>query len=55
MATLEDPQFIEDAKRTALPIHPKGGEELADILKTKLTEAPAEIRARIPELLKPPK
>ncbi|MFQ5853287.1 MAG: Bug family tripartite tricarboxylate transporter substrate binding protein [Candidatus Binatia bacterium] len=55
MDTLKDPKFVKDAKRSALPIYPKGGEELARILKERLTQAPPEIRKRIPKLLKPPK
>jgi hypothetical protein len=55
MDTLRDPKFLDDAKRSALPVYPKGGEELARILKERLTQAPSEIRRRIPKLLKPPK
>jgi len=55
MDTLSDPKFMEDAKRSAVPIHPKSGEELSSILKQKLTEAPPEILKKIPMLLKPPK
>lgn len=55
MDTLRDPKFLDDAKRSRLPVFPKSGEELARILKERLTQAPPEIRRRIPKLLKPPK
>src|SRR5207248_10946152 len=51
MATMKDPEFIEDAKKNKLDIEPEDGEHLAALIK-KVYATPKPIVDKIAELIK---
>jgi hypothetical protein len=53
-ATLKDPIFIKEAEKERAEISPMTGAQLAQIIK-ELIEAPADIKARVKDVIQPRK
>lgn len=52
MAAMQDPALLEDARKLKLDINPKGGEEIAGLVK-KMYGAPAPVLARLKKAIRP--